>query len=93
MTTYLIHRTYGKFYIDGALADHRNIMMKYFIYLTAFTLEDFGQVIIQFYYYERFETELSPLGIVNSIFMFIMSLKTVVDLARYSVDTKAGLYK
>ena len=53
--------------------------MKYFIFLTAFTLEDCGQVLIQFYYYERFDTQFETLTILNGAFMVVMSFKGVVD--------------
>ena len=67
--------------------------MKYFIFLTAFTLEDYGQVLLQFYYYERFQTQGSTMTIVNGVFMVLLSLKSMLDLALYSVDNKNGLYK
>ena len=67
--------------------------MKYFIFLTAFTLEDYGQVFLQFYYYERFQTQVKTLTIVNGVFMVVLSFKSMLDLAMYSVDRKNGLYK
>ena len=67
--------------------------MKYFIFLTAFTLEDYGQVFLQFYYYERFQTQVKTLTIINGVFMVLSSLKSTVDLALYSVDRKNGFYK
>ena len=67
--------------------------MKYYIFLTAFTLEDYGQVFLQFYYYERFETQVKTLTIVNGVFMVVLSFKSMLDLAMYSVDRKNGLYK
>ena len=67
--------------------------MKYFIFLTAFTLEDYDQVFIQFYYYERFQTQVKTLTMVNGAFMALLSFKSVCDLALYSVERKNGLYK
>ena len=67
--------------------------MKYFIFLTAFTLEDYGQVFLQFYYYERFQTQVKVLTIVNGIFMVLLSLKSLLDVAMYAVETKNGSYK
>ena len=93
MTAYLIYRTYKKFYADGKLAEHEKNIMKYFIFLTAFTLEDCGQVFLQFYFYERFHTQIKTLTIVNGIFMILISLKSMLDMAKYSVDRKNGLYK
>ena len=93
MTVYLIHRTYKKFYADGKLIEHEKNIMKYFIYLTAFTLEDCGQVFLQFYYYERFDTKINFITIVNGSFMVLMSFKSMVDMAKYSVDRDNGLYK
>ena len=79
--------------MNGQLAEHEKNIMKYFIYLTAFTLEDCGQVFLQFYYYERFHTQIKTLTIVNGIFMVLMSFKSMLDMAKYSVDRKNGLYK
>ena len=67
--------------------------MKYFIFLTAFTLEDYGQVFIQFFYYERYQTQVKTLTIVNGVFMALLSFKSMLDLASYSVDRENGLYK
>ena len=93
VTVYLIHRTYRKFWIDGAISEHKKNLMRYFIYLTAFTLEDCGQVFIQFFFYERYHTEVKTLTIVNGIFMVLMSLKSMIDLAKYNVDTVYGDYE
>ena len=93
VTVYLIHRTYTKFYVGGKISDERRNIMKYFIFLTAFTLEDYGQVFLQFYFYERFQSQVSILTIVNGIFMVLLSFKTMLDLTLYSVDRKNGLYR
>ena len=67
--------------------------MKYFIFLTAFTLEDYGQVFLQFYYYERFQTQVKMMTVVNGIFMVLLSFKSLLDLALDSVEKKSGVYK
>ena len=67
--------------------------MKYFIFLTAFTLEDYGQVFLQFYYYERFQTQVKILTIVNGVFMVLLSFKSMLDVVLYSVDRQNGSYK
>ena len=64
--------------------------MKYYIYLTAFTLEDCGQVSIQFFFYERYNTKLKTITIINGVFMIMMSLKTMIDLVKYK---QKGSYK
>ena len=89
----MIRRTYTKFYTGGEISDHRKNIMKYFIFLTAFTLEDYGQVFLQFYYYERFQTHDKALTTINGIFMVFVSFKGLLDLALYSVDEENGLYK
>ena len=88
-----MHRTYKKFYTDGEMAENEKNIMKYFIFLTAFTLEDCGQVVLQFFYYERFHTQIKTLTIVNGTFMILISFKSLLDLANYSVDRDNGLYK
>ena len=67
--------------------------MKYYIFLGDFTLEDYGQIVLQFTYYERFHTKLETLTIVKSVFMIFKALKDFLDLACYSVDRPNGLYK
>ena len=67
--------------------------MRYFINLTAFTLEDCGQVFIQFFFYERYNTEVKVLPIVNAVFMVLYSLKTMIDCAKYDVDNEYGDYE
>ena len=96
VTVFLMYRTYNKYYDknnDKQISDHRKNLMKYFIYLTAFTLEDCGQVYIQFFFYERYHTEMKTLTIVNGVFMILMSFKSMIDLAKYSVQDKYGNYK
>ena len=93
VTVYLIHRTYKESYINGKISDHKRNIMKYFIFLTAFTLEDYGQVFLQFYYYERFQTRVKYLTLVNGIFMVLLSFKGMLDLATYSAERKSGLYE
>ena len=93
VTVYLIHRTYKKFYTDGKMPDTKKNLMKYYIFLTAFTLEDYGQVFIQFFYYERFQTKVKTLTIVNGIFMVLITFKSTLDMAMYSVERKDGQYK
>ena len=93
LTVFLMYRTYTKYYNDKKISDHRINLMKYFIYLTAFTLEDCGQVFIQFFFYERYHTEMKTLTIVNGLFMVLMSFKSMIDLAKYSVEDKHGNYK
>ena len=67
--------------------------MKYYIFLTAFTLEDCGQVYIQFFYYERYNTELKPITIVNGIFMIVVSFKTMLDMIKYMFQSDPGKQK
>ena len=93
VTVSLMYRTYKKYYNQKRISDHRKNLMKYFIYLTAFTLEDCGQVFIQFFFYERYHTDMKTLTVVNGIFMILMSFKSVIDLAKYSVEDKHGNYK
>ena len=57
VTVLLMYKTYQKYYTERQISDYRINLMKYYIYLTAFTLEDCGQVLIQFFFYERFNTE------------------------------------
>ena len=67
--------------------------MKYFIYLTAFILEDFGQAFLQYVYYERFQSNLNALTVINGIFKVLMALKGFFDMAMYPVDGKEGQYE
>ena len=67
--------------------------MKYYIYLTAFTLEDCGQVYIQFFFYERYNTELKKTTIVNGVFMILISFKSMLDLAKYTLEDDVGSHK
>ena len=75
------------------MPDAKKNLMKYYIFLTAFTLEDYGQVFIQFFYYERFQTKVKTLTIVNGIFMVLITFKSTLDMAMYSVERKDGQYK
>ena len=93
VTVYLIHQTYKKSYTNGQIAESKKNIMKYFIFLTAFTLEDCGQVFLQFFYYERFDPQVKTLTIVNGTFMILVSFKSMLDLAKYSVEKDNGLYK
>ena len=67
--------------------------MKYYIFLTAFTLEDCGQVYIQFFFYERYNTELRTMTIVNGVFMILISFKTMLDMWKYTLHEEAGKHK
>ena len=90
---YLIYDTYKKFYdVNDGISDHKKNIMKYFTFLTAFTLEDYGQVFLQFYYYERYQTGYNSLTIVNGIFMNLLSLKSMFDLANSSTFKRCGTF-
>ena len=93
VTVYLMHRTYKRFYKDGKVVETEKNMMNYLTFIAAFTLEDGGQTFFQFMYYERYDTELKLLTIVNGTFMILMSFKSMLDLANCSVDRDNGLYK
>ena len=93
ITVYLIYKTYSKFYENDDISPYRLLLMKYFIFLTSVTLEDYGQVFIQFFYHERYTTQSSNLTIINSILMVILSLKRLIDLADSPVDDRNGNYK
>ena len=95
ITVYLIHRSYKVDYKNGRIAADKQVALKYYIYLTAFTLEDFGQAFLQYYYYERFQTKLNILTIFNAFFKLLMAFKSFVDLAIYPVDSdeKQGQYE
>ena len=67
--------------------------MKYFIFLIAFTLEDCGQALLQFYYYERFQSQFNILTIINGVYTALKSLYNMVSMAMYSVKRKNGLYE
>ena len=67
--------------------------MNFFVYLAGFTLEDCGQVLLQFYFQERFHSQVKAITIVNSVFMMLLSLKTLISMALYSVDKASGGYK
>ena len=92
VTVYLVHRTYTKHYHNGRIPEDKVGLMKFLISLIAFTLEDCGQAIIQFYYYERYMTQVTTLTIVNAYFMAFFSLKSFIELANYSVDDESGNY-
>ena len=88
----MTHRTYKKFYQNGQIQEQKVTSMKYIVSLTAFTLEDYGQVVIQYYFYERYSTEASTLTKVNAGFMVLLSFKTFIDYANYSVSDENGNY-
>ena len=93
ITVYLVYQSYNRFYVEGGLPDDRQNKMNFFIYLAGFTLEDCGQVLLQFYFQERYQTQVNIFTIFNSVFMVLMSFKTLISLTMYSVDKATGEYK
>ena len=67
-------------------------MAKYFVFLAAFTLEDFGQVYLQYVYYEQFSTKISKIPIIKGAVMTLIATQTIFDLAKLNASTKSGTY-
>ena len=90
----LIWSTYKKHYCkdNHEIDKQKKYMAKYFVFLAAFTLEDFGQVYLQYVYYEQFSTKISKTPIIKGAVMTLIAAQTVIDLAKLNVFTKSGKY-
>ena len=59
------------------VTDDYKVTKKYNIFVNAFLLEDLGQALCQFIYYEQFKTEVSAISIAKAMLMACISIMTL----------------